>query len=323
MAWTPKGNLKGPPGDPAPGTDLSIGAGNSTTLRIDSSTGSNALLTGATINLAGLMTANDKIKLDSIEFNATAGANWNTNLSNIPTNIVSWANVDPTSKQNSGFITGGSTYARFHSTAGDSVGGALYITSPSNFSYRIDGSEYFTVSALGNTIFGGPSGSTYARPRVDNAIVLGGPSNRWSAVYAASGSINTSDAREKAVRGPLNEQELAAGLELASAAVIYQWNDAIKEKGEAARLHCGPTVQGVIAIMEAHGLNPFRYGFVCYDEWEEQLEVRDEETGEITQEYQPAGDRYSLRPDELAAFRDAALAQNYARIEARLDAAGI
>src|SRR5690606_1048349 len=124
------------------------------------------------------------------------------------------------------------------------------------------------------------------------------------------------DAREKDVRGPLNDQEIACAIDLASSAVIYQWKEAIAEKGESARLHCSPTVQGVIAIMEAHGLDPFRYGFVCFDQWDEQTEIRDEwpdeyddegnlirEAGsEVTQESRPAGDRYSLRPSELAHF---------------------
>jgi hypothetical protein len=40
------------------------------------------------------------------------------------------------------------------------------------------------------------------RPGVDNAIYLGYPGYRWVAVYAVNGTINTSDARLKDVKGP-------------------------------------------------------------------------------------------------------------------------
>lgn len=167
-------------------------------------------------------------------------------------------------------------------------------------------------------------------PVQDNAKALGLGSFRWSTVYAATGAINTSDAREKAPPRHLNEAEIAAATEIARLPSIFQWLHALAEKGDAARLHCSPTVQAVIGVMEAHGLDPFRYGFICYDEWDEQQEIveswpeeRDEdgnilaEAGsQVVQEYRPAGNRYSLRPSGLSHFISAS-------IVARLDAAGI
>ena len=171
----------------------------------------------------------------------------------------------------------------------------------------------------------------------DNARTCGGPGERWSVVHAGTGTINTSDAREKAVRGPLNAQELAAAQDMAAASVIYQWNESVAEKGAAARLHCGPTVQSVIAIMEAHGLDPFRYGFVCHDAWGELPEVTESWPDEfnadgeliqaggarIAQEYRPAGDRYGLRTSELESFIAAGMAHRMDALEARLAAAGL
>lgn len=147
---------------------------------------------------------------------------------------------------------------------------------------------------------------------------LGEPSYRWSEVFAMNGSINTSDAREKTEPRELTEAELAASADIARLPCIFQWLHAIEEKGEGARLHASPTVQSVIAAMEAHGLDPFRYGFVCYDEWDETPEVKDEETGEVTQEHRPAGDRYSLRPTELAHFVMRGLAHRQDELERRL-----
>lgn len=160
----------------------------------------------------------------------------------------------------------------------------------------------FNVSYLGHT-----------EPGVDNVQTMGSASLRWSVVYAGTGTINTSDAREKTDVAPLTTDELAAAADLARAIGTYQWLESVQLKGADARHHAGLTVQQAIAIMQAHGLDPFRYGFICFDEWAEQLEQVDEETGEVTQAYRPAGDRYSFRHDELLLF----IARGFA---ARLDA---
>jgi len=155
------------------------------------------------------------------------------------------------------------------------------------------------------------------RPFVDNAYSLGNASLRPSIIWAASGTISTSDAREKTAVLPLSPAELAASADLSRAIGTYQWLASIAEKGaENARHHVGMTVQRAIEIMAAHGLDPFRYGFICYDSWDELPEIVEEwpeeidEDGNVTreagrgvvQEYRPAGDRYSLRPDQLCLF---------------------
>ncbi|WP_305067667.1 hypothetical protein [Lysobacter sp. GX 14042] len=176
--------------------------------------------------------------------------------------------------------------------------------------------------------------SNEVSPGVDNAVALGRTNLRYTEVRAVNGAINTSDAREKTEPRDLTESELAAASDIARLPCIFQWLHAIEEKGEDARLHASPTVQAVIAAMEAHGLDPFRYGFVCFDQWDEQPEIRDEwpdeyddegnlirEAGsEVTQEYRPAGDRYSLRPTELAHFVLRGLAHRQDELERRLAA---
>jgi hypothetical protein len=120
-------------------------------------------------------------------------------------------------------------------------------------------------------------------PATDNARTCANAFYRWSVVYAATGTINTSDAREKTPVRLLNEAEIAAAQQIASEIGAYKWLSAVAEKGDAAREHLGMTVQRAIEIMEANGLVPFNYGFICYDE--------NEETS-----------RYSFRMDELAMF---------------------
>lgn len=161
-------------------------------------------------------------------------------------------------------------------------------------------------------------------PLVDNSQPLGGPVNRPSVIYAASGTINTSDEREKTWRGAATVPELAAAKRIIGELGFFQWNDSIVEKGAAnARYHFGVRAQQVWAIMADEGLiDPLgstadptsKYAFLCCDRWDDHLESRDiidAETGQPTGETEtvltmPAGDRFGIRPDQLALFLIAA-----------------
>lgn len=151
------------------------------------------------------------------------------------------------------------------------------------------------LSASGNVV----GNSVYSN--VDNTYTCGMGSRRWSAVYAGTGAINTSDAREKTPVRPLTQSEIAAAKDLSRGVGAYRFLDAVAKKGDAAREHIGMTVQRAIEIMESHGLNPFGYGFICYDAWESKPAVIGED-GSIIEPEQAAGDRYSFRPDELLMF---------------------
>jgi hypothetical protein len=140
-------------------------------------------------------------------------------------------------------------------------------------------------------------------PGSDNTFTCGGPSNRWSVVYAGTGTINTSDAREKTAVVPLTANELAAAKDLAAAIGTYQWLSAIQLKGQGdARHHVGLTVQQAIAIMQAHGLDPMAYGFICYDQWPYTPALLGDDGVTVLAPEQLAGDRYSFRTDELCLF---------------------
>ena len=156
----------------------------------------------------------------------------------------------------------------------------------------------------------------------DNAYDFGSASRRPKQLWAVAGTINTSDEREKTTVRPFTVAELAAAAELGREIGVYQWLAMIAEKGEAARKHIGMTVQRAIEILRSHGLDPFAYGFICYDQWDELPEIRDEE-GEIVQEHRPTGDRYSFRMDELLAFIARGLAHRLDTMEQRLAAADL
>ncbi len=159
-------------------------------------------------------------------------------------------------------------------------------------------------------------------PAADNTYDIGRASERPKQLWAVAGTINTSDGREKTLVRPFTAAEIAAASELGREIGVYQWLAMIAEKGEAARQHIGMTVQRAIEILRSHGLDPFAYGFICYDQWDELPEIRDED-GEIVQAYRTAGDRYSFRMDELLAFIARGLAHRLDTVEQRLAAAGL
>lgn len=162
-----------------------------------------------------------------------------------------------------------------------------------------DNSAYFVIGGAVGMVLAGDRSSV--KPGGDNLTSCGTGSNRWSTVYAASGTINTSDAREKTPVSPFSDAECNAARQLAYEIGTYRFLAAVADKGDAARKHVGMTVQRAIEIMSANGLDPMAYGFICHDQWD-------------------GGDRYSFRPDELNAFIAAGLALRLQGIEARLQA---
>jgi len=170
----------------------------------------------------------------------------------------------------------------------------------------------------------------------DNTQTWGSASKRWSTVYAGTGTINTSDAREKTKPVPLTAAEIDAACTLAENIGSFQFLDALAAKGSAARHHVGLTVQAAMAIMESRGLDPLRYAFICHDRWDatevhHQASLVPHETFVDAKgnpmlvvakpawvEQIPAGDRYGFRSDELSLFIARGQAERLKAIMARL-----
>lgn len=152
------------------------------------------------------------------------------------------------------------------------------------------------------------------QPSIDDDMTLGSPSNLWQEVYAAVGTINTSDERQKQDIEALSEAELRVAQRLKGLIKKFRFVSAFNKKGDDARIHVGAIAQDVKAAFEAEGLDGFRYGVLCYDEWPDQyrpvLAVNENgeeyDTGEKTL-VKAAGSRYGLRYEELFAFIIAAL----------------
>lgn len=111
---------------------------------------------------------------------------------------------------------------------------------------------------------------TQFAPTVDNSLALGGSGNRWSVVYAGTGTINTSDEREKQQIKPIDGAALRAWAKVEYCQ--FKFNDAVEAKGDGARWHFGLIAQKVKEAFESEGLDAFTYGLLCYDEWADEYE---------------------------------------------------
>lgn len=149
----------------------------------------------------------------------------------------------------------------------------------------------------------------------DAEVSSGASSARWSVVFAAQGTINTSDMREKTAPITITDEVLDAWGDVQL--IAFQWLDAIRVKGEdVARIHYGVMAQQVRDAFAARGIDGTRFGLLCYDEWDETVDC---ENGKVT----PAGDRWGIRPDQCLFLEAAYQRRRCDRIEARLDKAGI
>lgn len=176
-----------------------------------------------------------------------------------------------------------------------------------------DGGGVHVIHAPGNFVGFGPNG--------DGNHHCGWGYARWSTLWSVNGAIQTSDAREKTAVRPLTSAELSAAKQIASEIGVYQWLEAVEKKGaDAARLHPGQTVQRIMTIMELHGLDPFAYGFVCFDEWDAAPAVYEDDGVTVKVAGREAGNRYSMRYDELNVFMARGLAQRQDELEARIAA---
>lgn len=150
----------------------------------------------------------------------------------------------------------------------------------------------------------------------DNKYKLGDSNVRWTAVYAATGSINTSDERLKTEIAPMPDNVLDAweGVEWKQ----FKFTDSVNEKGlDAARLHAGAVAQSIDAVFSAAGLDAGRYGFFCHDSWDAEPEQLDE-NGDVISVARPAGDRYSLRYEEALCMEAAYMRRENARLKKRV-----
>ena len=180
---------------------------------------------------------------------------------------------------------------------------------------------------------------------------LGISYRRFDVVYAATGSINTSDQTQKQDIASLTATEMLVGKRLSALFKTFRWKNRVAEKGDSARTHTGIMAQDVQTAFTAEGLDASNYALFCSDTWwehdvdvpavESVAEVTDED-GNVTTEAVEAVDAYTrtdtydteaeapegatsktrmgIRYPELLSFVAAYNEQRFASIEARLTA---
>ncbi|MGX9144969.1 tail fiber domain-containing protein [Mesorhizobium sp. 128a] len=140
-------------------------------------------------------------------------------------------------------------------------------------------------------------------PGADNAHTNGSAALRWSTVYAGTGTINTSDEREKQQIGVIPDEWLDAWADVQWQR--YKWNEAVERKGSSARWHVGLIAQHVRDAFSARRLDAFEIGLLCYDEWEAVEAVISEEDGTVITPAIEAGNRFGVRHDQAQALEAA------------------
>ncbi|BAT58961.1 hypothetical protein GJW-30_1_01489 [Variibacter gotjawalensis] len=186
------------------------------------------------------------------------------------------------------FQTGWSGRAEVGATGDDKL---HFKVSPDGSTWRegliIDGAAYISLGGV-------------TAPYVDNSYTLGNSTRRWSAIYAANGTIQTSDARDKDLVGPLSS---ASGLVDTIEPVLFRWkvggnvqnDDGTVAEIPGTRIHAGFIAQEIKAAMDAQHLDFGAWG----------LDDKNDPTS-----------RQWTRPDQLIAVLWAALRETRAELHA-------
>ena len=133
-------------------------------------------------------------------------------------------------------------------------------------------------------------------PGVDAAQIIGRPASRWEDAYVVNGVTTGSDINDKQDIAELDEAERRVATAAKGLVKKFRWIKDAQAKGDAARIHVGIMAQELEAAFAAEGLDAFRYGMLCKDDYEEEV------NGVVTQKT-----RYSVRYTELLAFIISAL----------------
>lgn len=134
------------------------------------------------------------------------------------------------------------------------------------------------------------------RPGEDNTQNLGSSTFRWATIFAGTGTINTSDAREK---NAITDSDLGLGFLSALRPVSYRMRD-----GTSGRTHYGLIAQEVEAALAQAGKGGQDFAGLVVSPVEDES---GQPTGEV---------RYGLRYDQLIAPLIRAVQELAARVEA-------
>lgn len=168
------------------------------------------------------------------------------------------------------------------------IRGSIYSTGAS---IHYTGQDYIALESLDSSnniqagVIIGKGTPPYMRPTSSNTLTLGGANYLWKEVFAANATINTSDERLKQDIEDIDERVFRAWEKVDFKQ--FRFKNAVNKKGENARIHFGVIAQRVKEAFESEGLDGFKYGLLCYDEWGDEFE--ENEITDKEAEYDEAG----------------------------------
>ncbi len=153
-------------------------------------------------------------------------------------------------------------------------------------------------------------------PTSNNTYSLGNSSLRWSQLYVSASAVSTSDERVKSFISEVPDEVLDAWESVGF--IRFKFNDSIAEKGaDRARYHSGLIAQRIAEAFSSRGLDASAYGLFCYDEWDAEPEVLDQ-NGELVRHGHDAGNLYSVRYEEALCMEAAFQRRENARLKKRI-----
>lgn len=157
-------------------------------------------------------------------------------------------------------------------------------------------------------------GSDAMTPDSTNTYALGSASRAWSGGFTQSAFTVVSDARDKTEPLNISDALLDAWSEVDF--VQFQYLDRIEEKGaDSARWHFGIIAQRAKEAFERHGIDAHRYGFLCFDSWDD---VYEEDANGSRKLITPAGSRYGIRYEEVLILEAALMRRTIKRMQEAL-----
>jgi Chaperone of endosialidase len=201
--------------------------------------------------------------------------------------------------------------ANIIAASGIQITGAISWTNISNYLMGYNsGANISTGTGQFDLLFSGGSKfiwtASYYAPTADNSLYCGVSSQRWYQVYAVTGTIQTSDERDKQDIRPMDDAEKRVAVALKGLLVMYRWKDQVVKSGDGtARMYAGIIAQQVEQAFVDEGLDPNGYAMWQRDDltrWvpaviDEEGNIVEEAHEELTGEY-----RYSVDYSQVLAF---------------------
>lgn len=188
-------------------------------------------------------------------------------------NFTYEGNVEPTGYSINGYIiqysnlNHSSSYAVCRNSGSNNIwiGVAANRTATGQDGFFINTADSSATMGTLRTAIVNPGATLYFIPAADNTYSLGGSGARWSVVWAATGTINTSDRNDKTEERLISDKEKAVALSIKAKLKAFKFKDAVEKKGDDARIHFGVIAQDVKEAFEAEGLDATKYGVFCSD----------------------------------------------------------